>query len=138
LADDDEVRAPIFILPLVAVALSGCIPWLKKPKPEAPEASLPSWLGRVVMVDTTHRFVLLDTGAPMTLAPGAKVITYRDKQLTSTLQVTPESRPPYIALEILEGEPALDDQAVLDESRPPPTPAPANPENRGEPGEEGL
>lgn len=127
------------ILLLAIVAITGCMPWFKKKPPEAPEASLPSWLGRVVMVDTTHRFVLLDTGAPMTLAPGAKVITYRDKQLTSVLQVTPESRPPYIALEIIEGEPALDDQAVLDESRPPPPdPAPENPENRGEPEEEGL
>lgn len=127
-------------LVVLALALSGCALWPWKPKkPEAPEASLPSWLGRVVMVDTTHRFVLLDTGAPMTLAHGAKVITYRDKQLTSVLQVTPESRPPYIALEIVEGEPALDDQAVLDESRPPPsTPVPENPENRGESAEEGL
>ena len=131
---------PLRVILLLAVAFpAGCMPWFKKKPPEAPEASMPTWLGRVVMVDTTHRFVLLDTGAPMSLAPGAKVITFRDKQLTSVLQVTPESRPPYLALEIIDGEPALDDQAVLDESRPPPsTPAPENPENRGEPAEEGL
>jgi hypothetical protein len=45
-------------------------------------------------------------------------MTFRDKQRTSTLRITEDARPPYLALEIIEGLPALDDKAVLDEARP--------------------
>jgi hypothetical protein len=101
----------------------GCA--LLGPKePQIPEATLPAWIGRVVMVDATHRFVLVDTGAGTPLAAGTDVVTLRDKRRTSLLRVTDEARPPYVAMEILEGTPALGDQAVVDESGPEPTAAP--------------
>jgi hypothetical protein len=105
---------------LLALACQGCslVGWGRK-KEEVPEASLPSWLGRVVMVDEAHGFVLIDTGATMTLEPGAVVLTFREQSRTSSLRVTKEARPPYIALEIIEGSPAIGDQAALDESRAP-------------------
>lgn len=77
---------------------------------------MPTWLGRVVMVDQVHGFVLVDTGARTVPATGVRVFSLRDKQKTSTLRATGEARPPYLALEVLEGMPALGDQAVLDES----------------------
>lgn len=92
---------------------------LVKKKPEAPEATLPAWMGRVVMVDAENRFALIDTGAPMKLQPGQKLLAFRDKQRTALLETTSESRPPYLAVQLLEGMPALDDQVALDESRPP-------------------
>jgi len=88
-------------------------------KPSAPEATLPTWIGRVVMVDAEHRFVLVDTGAPLKLAAGQKMIAFRDRQRTSSLVVTPDNRPPFLAAEISDGTPALGDQVALDESRPP-------------------
>jgi len=115
---------------LLALACQGCtlLGWGRK-KEEVPEASLPAWLGRVVMVDEAHGFVLVDTGAPMTLEPGATVLTFREKSPTGSLRVTKEARPPYIALEIIEGAPAIGDQAALDESRAPePAATPAPPE----------
>jgi hypothetical protein len=110
----------IFISTLTLVGLlvaPGCTLLGKKNK-DVPEATLPSWLGRVVMVDAVHRFALVDTGAPVRPPVGAPVMTFRDKQRTSTLRVTEEARPPYLALEIIEGLPALDDKAALDETRP--------------------
>jgi hypothetical protein len=112
---------------VLALACQGCalFGWGRKQK-DVPEASLPSWLGRVVMVDEAHGFVLVDTGAPMTLQPGAAVLTFREKSRTGSLRVTKEARPPYVALEIVDGAPAIGDQAVLDESRSPkPVPTPA-------------
>lgn len=105
------------LLPLLTA--SGCTvlqPLLGPREPEIPEATLPAWIGRVVMVDTTHRFVLVDTGASAAPSAGAEVLTLRDKRKTSVLRVTGEARPPYVAMEILEGEPALGDQAAIDES----------------------
>ena len=119
----------IFVLFLV-LCLSGCglLPrfgegwnWfgLVKKKPEAPEATLPAWLGRVVMVDAENKFALVDTGAPMRLPPGKKLLAFRDKQRTALLETTGETRPPFLAVQMIEGIPSLDDQVAVDESRPP-------------------
>lgn len=101
---------------MAPLAVSGCAWWGPK-TPEVPEATLPTWAGRIAMVDTAHRFALVDTGAPMVLPTGANLISFRGKQRTATLVVTPEARPPYLAVEIVEGMPALGDQVALDEGR---------------------
>jgi hypothetical protein len=108
---------PAWVAVLSLLAGSGCAMFGPK-KTEIPEATLPAWIGRVVMVDSTHGFVLVDTGAGLALGAGMEVMTFRDKRPTGRLRVTDEARPPYVAMEILEGAPALGDQAVIDESRP--------------------
>lgn len=92
---------------------------LVKKKPEAPEATLPTWIGRVVMVDAENKFALVDTGAPMRLPAGRRLLAFRDKQRTALLETTSETRPPFLAVQILEGMPSLNDQVAVDESRPP-------------------
>jgi len=92
---------------------------LVKKKPEAPEATLPTWMGRVVMVDAENRFALVDTGAPLKLPPGQKLLAFREKSRTASLETTSENRPPFLAVKLVEGVPALDDQVALDESRAP-------------------
>jgi hypothetical protein len=92
---------------------------LVKKKPEAPEATLPTWMGRVVMVDAENHFALVDTGAPLKLPPGQKLLAFREKLRTAVLETTSEMRPPFLAVKLIEGVPALDDQVALDESRPP-------------------
>lgn len=101
--------------------LGGGWSWfgLVKKKPDAPEATLPTWIGRVVMVDAENRFALVDTGAPLRLAPGQKLLAFRDKQRTALLETTGEMRPPFLAVQLVDGTPALDDQVAVDESRPP-------------------
>jgi len=96
--------------------LAGCALFPAR-KPEAPSATLPSWMGRVVMVDTAHGFALVDTGAPVFLPVGAKLLSISEGRRTAVLRVTAENRPPYLALEILEGQPRVDDEIALDESR---------------------
>jgi len=92
---------------------------LVKKKPEAPEATLPTWMGRVVMVDAENRFALVDTGAPIKLPAGQKLLAFREKQRTAVLETTSEIRPPFLAVKLIDGTPALDDQVALDESRAP-------------------
>jgi hypothetical protein len=113
---------------LLALALTGCS-WLPKwgggwfglvkKKPEAPEATLPAWIGRVVMVDGDNKFALVDTGAPLRLPPGKQLLAFREKQRTALLETTDETRPPFLAVQIVEGMPSLEDQVAVDESRPP-------------------
>lgn len=100
-----------------AVLLAGCGLFFKKP-PDAQEATLPTWIGRVVMVDATHRFALVETSLPPRLAAEARLLAFRDRRVTADLAVTPEKRPPYLAVNILSGMPAMGDTVALDESRP--------------------
>jgi len=119
------------LLVAVLTAASGCS-WLPKTpkwadgwfglvkkKPEAPEATLPTWMGRVVMVDAENRFALVDTGAPIKLPAGQKLLAFREKQRTAVLETTSEIRPPFLAVKLIDGTPTLDDQVALDESRAP-------------------
>ena len=119
-------RLPVLVLAAALGGLAGCAHFGPK-KPEVPEATLPTWVGRVVMVDAVHRFVLVDAGSGSAPAAGRDVVTLRDKRQTALLRVTAEARPPYIAMDIVEGEPALGDQAALEEGREPPADTPVAP-----------
>lgn len=102
---------------LSAALLAGCGLLFKK-QPEAQEATLPTWIGRVVMVDAAHRFALVETSLPPSLEPDARLLAFRDRRVSATLAVTPEKRPPYLAVNIIDGMPASGDTVALDESRP--------------------
>ena len=108
---------PRAFLVMAAALAAGCGLLPKKP-PEAPEATLPTWIGRVVMVDAAHRFALVETSLPPRLEPDARLLAFRDRRVTAGLAVTPENRPPYLAVNILSGMPASGDTVALDESRP--------------------
>jgi hypothetical protein len=125
-------RALIYAVFVAALAVAPGCSWLPKTpkwaegwfglvkkKPEAPEATLPTWMGRVVMVDAENRFALVDTGAPLKIPAGQKLLAFREKQRTAVLETTSEIRPPFLAVKLVEGVPALDDQVALDESRAP-------------------
>ena len=103
---------------VLGVALCTGCGLLPKKQPEAPEATLPTWIGRVVMVDAAHRFALVETSLPPRLEPDARLLAFRDRRVTAELAVTPENRPPYLAVNILSGMPASGDTVALDESRP--------------------
>jgi len=119
---------------VVASLLAGC-GFFEKKAEDIPGATLPMRVGRVVMVDAGHRFVLLETGSAMRLAPGAGLLARRQRQTVATLEVTAESRPPYVAADILEGMPAVGDSVFLDESLPtvPEDPLPSGEEPPAEP-----
>jgi len=107
----------VALVVVFGLAGPGCALWPKK-SDDIPEATLPAWLGRVIMVDAVHRFALIDTGGTSLPAPGTDVLTFRERRRTAVLRVTTEARPPYLALEITEGMPAIGDQAAVDEGRP--------------------
>ena len=105
------------LLILGAALLAGC-GLLPKKQPDAPEAVLPTWVGRIVMVDALHRFALVETSLPPRLEPDARLLAFRDRRVTAQLAATPEIRPPYLAVSIIDGMPGSGDTVALDESRP--------------------
>ena len=109
---------PLFVAMGILLPLGGCSLFGKK-KPDVPEATLPAWVGRIVMVDAGNRFALVDTGAPAHLAPGTKLLSFRDQRRTAFLAATAESRPPFLAVDITDGLPSTGDQVALYESIPP-------------------
>lgn len=109
---------------MLAAGIAGCA--LFGPRgPQVPEASLPAWIGRVVMVDMVHRFALVDTGGSAAPAPGTTVTTIREKRRTAVLRATAEARAPYVAMEIVVGSPGVGDEAAVDETREEPPAPPA-------------
>ena len=107
------------ILFVAAAGLLSACGLLGKKEDDTPEATLPTWVGRVVMVDATHRFVLVEGGMLARLAPDANLLAFREGRRTAALRLTAENRPPYLAADITEGLPAIGDNVALDESRPP-------------------
>jgi hypothetical protein len=105
------------LLVLGAALSAGCA-LLPGKQTETPEATLPTWIGRVVMVDTAHRFALVETSLPPRLEPDARLLAFRERRVTAALAVTPENRQPYLAVQILSGMPVSGDTVALDESRP--------------------
>ena len=103
---------------ILGTALCAGCGLLPNKQPDAPEATLPTWIGRVVMVDAAHRFALIESSLPPRLEPDARLLAFRDRRVTAGLAVTPENRPPYLAVSILSGMPASGDTVALDESRP--------------------
>lgn len=69
------------------------------------------------MVDTVHRFALIDTGGGPAPGPGTTVITVREKRRTAVLRATAEARAPYVAMDIVVGSPGVGDEAAVDETR---------------------
>jgi len=112
-------RAGLIFLAVLAVLLTGCGLLGKKQPDDTPEATLPTWVGKIVMVDATHRFVLIEGGMLARMAPDADLLAFRERRRTASLRLTAESRPPYLAADIIEGLPAIGDTVALDESRPP-------------------
>jgi hypothetical protein len=102
----------------LAVALCGCGSLSGKGE-EIPEATLPTWVGRIVMVDAVHRFALVETVGPARLEPGARLLAFAEAGRTAVLELTAENRPPHLAADITGGMPALGDRVALDESLPP-------------------
>ena len=65
------------------------------------------------MVDKEKRFVLIDLQSNLYLPePGVMLRTLRDGTETAKLKVAPERKRPFIAADVITGEPAAGDQVV--------------------------
>jgi hypothetical protein len=92
--------------------LSGCAP---RPRSVAtvPAAVRPSVVGEIAVVDEEKRFVLIDLDSNLYVpAPGAALRSTNPAGETAHLRASPEQKRPFIAADIVDGEPAVGDEVV--------------------------
>ena len=70
-------------------------------------------VGEVVVVNEERRFVLIDLESSLYVpAPGVFLHTMHGSTQTARLKVSPERKRPFIAADILDGEPKVGDRVV--------------------------
>ncbi len=73
----------------------------------------PRVVGEVAVVDEEKRFVLIDLESNLYVpAPGAALRTTNARGETAHLKASPEQKRPFVAADIVDGEPAVGDQVV--------------------------
>ena len=97
----------------LGLALGGCGSIGRRttaPKMAGPRAIN---VGEVAVVDKERRFVLIDLESSLYVpAPGAALRTLQGSTETARLKVSPERKRPFIAADILDGEPKVGDRVV--------------------------
>ena len=70
-------------------------------------------IGQVAVVNEERRFVLIDLESSLYIpAPGVALQTLQGATQTARLKVSPERKRPFIAADILDGEPKVGDRVV--------------------------
>jgi len=83
------------------------------PASAAPGPVRPSVVGEIAMVDEEKHFVLIDLGSNLYVpAPGAAMRSTNAAGATTHLKASPEQKRPFIAADIIDGEPAVGDEVV--------------------------
>lgn len=91
---------------LLALLLPGCALHRKQPRPATAPAA-PRVVGTVAVVNDGSRFVLLDVGSIYAPASGVTLKCYDGEAETGELVVSPEKKRPFIAADVVKGEPRV-------------------------------
>jgi hypothetical protein len=79
----------------------------------ASQPARPSVVGAIAVVDEEKRFVLIDLGSNLYVpAPGAAMHSTNAAGAIAHLKASPEQKRPFIAADIIDGEPAVGDEVV--------------------------
>ena len=92
--------------------MSSCAPG-KRPQPPATLAIPPRIIGEVAIVDEEKQFVLIDLESNLYVpAPGTALRAINAKGEAAHLKASPEQKRPFVAADIVDGEPAVGDKVV--------------------------
>jgi hypothetical protein len=73
----------------------------------------PSVVGEIAVVDEERRFVLIDLESNLYVpAPGTALRSINAAGKSAHLEASPEQKRPFIAADIVDGEPAVGDEVV--------------------------
>jgi hypothetical protein len=89
---------------IIVVSFCGCAG-----KRTGPTPPVPHLLGRIALVNENLKFVLIDVGTYYSPKPGQALKTFRAGTQTGILAVTPEYKRPFVAADIIQGNPAPGD-----------------------------
>jgi hypothetical protein len=97
------------------LVLIGCAPQKPPKAPAAAKAAAPEprVVGEVAVVDAEKHFILIDLGSNLYVpAPGAALRVTNAKGEIAHLKASPEQKRPFVAADIIDGDPAVGDQVV--------------------------
>ena len=97
---------------LTLLSFNGCAP---RQRSVATGAALvtPSVVGEIAVVDEEKRFVLIDLDSNLSVpAPGTALRSINATGKSAHLKASPEQKRPFIAADIVDGEPAVGDKVV--------------------------
>lgn len=114
---EPSIVAPLFasmkfrrlLFLLMALLLFGCAGRRKAHHPPAAPVG-PQVVGKVAIINLKSHFVLLDVGSLYTPASGSTLKCYAGETETGELLVSPERKRPFIAADIVKGEPKVGDR----------------------------
>lgn len=96
---------------LLAMTVSGCGLFRKKPKPPPP-ASPRVVIGTVHMTNPQMNFALIQTPGRASLPPGADLISSNEGGESSRMKVSPERKGVFLTADIVSGEPVKGDMVI--------------------------
>jgi hypothetical protein len=90
--------------------VAGCA---TKPRPATAAPGRPSIVGEIAMVNEEKRFVLIDLGSNLYVpSPGVALRSTNAAGATAHLTASSEQKRPFIAADIVDGEPGMGDEVV--------------------------
>ena len=107
-----NILFPCLTLAGSILILNGCARE-KQPTTPPPAATAPRVVGEVAIVDEEKRFVLIDLESNLYVpAPGTELRTTNARGETAHLKASPEQKRPFVAADIVDGDPAVGDEVV--------------------------
>jgi hypothetical protein len=99
----------------LVLALTGCASATRAKTPAAAKAAVsePSVVGEIAVVDEEKHFVLVDLDSNLYVpTPGTPLRSTNGKGEITHLKASPEQKRPFVAADIIDGDPAVGDQVV--------------------------
>ena len=96
-----------------SLAFGGCQLNPTQKRTAVRAADQPVVVGEVAWVDETNHFVLIDVGSGLYVpAPGVLLRAKNTSGETARLKTAPERKRPFVAADIVDGEPKVGDQVI--------------------------
>jgi hypothetical protein len=94
------------------LSVTGCATG-SSPAATSTAPAQPTMIGEIAVVDEEKRFVLIDLDSNLYVpSPGTALRATNPSGVTARLKASPEQKRPFIAADIIDGDPAVGDEVI--------------------------
>lgn len=86
----------------------------KKEEPRVPKALPMNSIGRIYLFDPERKYAVIESGSAASLSPGTPLVVVKDGSILARLEVSPQSRPPFVVADLKFGKPSKNDLVYID------------------------
>lgn len=86
----------------------------RKNEPDSPKALPMSAVGRIFLFNAEQKYAVIESSSAASLTPGTPLVIVKDGSILARLEVSPQSRPPFLAADLKSGKPQKNDLVYLD------------------------